>query len=88
MGETLPYIERSYIQAALSRAVYEVLPDDGSIYGEIPGFQGVYSNAQTQEACAMELAEVLEEWLHIGLSRGQPVPAIPGVKAITDYATG
>ncbi|HEX9990680.1 MAG TPA: type II toxin-antitoxin system HicB family antitoxin [Chloroflexia bacterium] len=88
MGETLPYIERSYIQAALSQAVYEVLPDDGSIYGEIPGFQGVYANAETQEACAKELAEVLEEWLCIRLSRGRSVPVIPGIKAIGDYATG
>jgi hypothetical protein len=31
-----PHIEANYIQAALSQAVYEVLPDDGSIYGEIP----------------------------------------------------
>ena len=25
-----------YIQAALRRARYEILPDDGSYYGEIP----------------------------------------------------
>lgn len=85
----MPHIEPSYIQAALTQAVYEVLPDDGSIYGEIPGFQGVYANAETQEACAGELAEVLEEWLQIRLARGRPVPIIPGVKlTTTSYATG
>lgn len=87
-GQTMPHIEPDYIQAALSQAVYEVLPDDGSIYGEIPGFQGVYANAATQEACASELAEVLKEWLHIRLSRGRPVPTIPGVKLTTSYAAG
>ncbi len=85
----MPHIEPSYIRAALSQAVYEVLPDDGSIYGEIPGFQGVYANAETQEECASELDEVLEEWLQIRLSRGRPVPAIPGVDlTTTSYAAG
>ena len=49
-----------YIQAALHQAKYEILTDDGSFYGEIPEFQGVYANAETLEECRSELAEVLE----------------------------
>jgi hypothetical protein len=30
-----------YIQAAMHRATYEILPDDRTFYGEIPGFAGV-----------------------------------------------
>ncbi len=38
-----------YVSAAMHKATYEILPD-GTFYGEIPGFQGVYSNAATLEA--------------------------------------
>ncbi len=37
----------SYIRAAMRQARYEILPDDGTFYGEIPGFDGVYANANT-----------------------------------------
>lgn len=50
-----------YIQAALRRAKYEILPDDGSYYGEIIECAGVYANAETLEECREELREVLEE---------------------------
>lgn len=43
----------SYIGAAMHHATYEIL-DDGTYYGEIPGFQGVYANANTLEACREE----------------------------------
>lgn len=52
-----------YIQAALRRAKYEILPDDGSYYGEIIECAGVYANAKTLEECREELREVLEEWV-------------------------
>jgi predicted RNase H-like HicB family nuclease len=52
-----------YIRAAMRRARYEILSDDGTFYGEIPGFDGVYGNAGTLEACREELEEVLEEWI-------------------------
>jgi len=52
-----------YIRAAMRKAHYEILPDDGSFYGEIEGFQGVYANADTLEVCRDELEEVLEAWV-------------------------
>ena len=54
-----------YIQAALRKAKYEILEDDGTFYGEIPEFQGVWANAATLEDCRNELAEVLEEWIFL-----------------------
>ncbi len=50
-----------YIEAALRHAEYEILPDDGKYYGEIPECNGVYAHADTLEACRDELQEVLEE---------------------------
>lgn len=69
-----------YIQAAMRQAKYEILSDDGSFYGEIPGFQGVYANAETLEDCRNELAEVLEEWIFLHLSDSTPLPMVNGMK--------
>lgn len=71
-----------YIRAALHRARYEILPDDGSFYGEIPGFEGVYSYAATLEACREELAEVLEEWILFRVSRNLSLPVVDGIELV------
>ena len=69
-----------YIQAAMRQAKYEILSDDRSFYGEIPGFQGVYANAETLEDCREELAEVLEEWIFLHIADNTPLPVINGLK--------
>lgn len=69
-----------YIQAAMRQAKYKILPDDEGYYGEIPGFQGVWSNADTLEECREELAEVLEEWIFLHLSDNTPLPVVNGLK--------
>ena len=63
-----------YIQSAMRRAKYEILSDDNSFYGEIPGFAGVYANASTPEACRDELAEVLEEWILFRVAKHLSLP--------------
>jgi predicted RNase H-like HicB family nuclease len=70
---------REYLGAAMKRARYEILTDDGTYYGEIPGFDGVYSNAPQLEECRNLLEEILEEWLLLSLSRGLPVPIVDGL---------
>ena len=62
------------IQSAMRRAKYEILPDDNTFYGEIPGFAGVYANASTLEACRDELAKVLEEWILFRVSKNLRLP--------------
>ena len=69
-----------YIQIAMRQAKYEILPDDGTFYGEIPDFQGVWANAATLEDCRNELAEVLEEWIFLHISDGTPLPVVNGIK--------
>ena len=59
----------NYVRAALHHARYEILPADGMFYGEIPGFSGVYAEADTLEDCREELAEVLEEWILVRILR-------------------
>ena len=70
---------REYLAAAMKRAKYEILSDDKSYYGEIPGFQGVYSNAPELEECRNMLEEVLEEWLLFRLTSGLSVPVVEGM---------
>jgi len=68
-----------YLEAAMRRANYEILPDDNTFYGEIPGFDGVYANSVNLETCRSELREVLEEWILLSLSRHLPLPIIDGI---------
>ncbi len=67
-----------YLAAALRKAQYEILPDDGSYYGQIQGFDGVYANASTLEECREELREVLEEWILFRVSRNLSLPVVDG----------
>ena len=59
---------------------YEILEEDHTYYGEVPGFDGVYSHADTLEECRRQLAEVLEEWLFFRISRNLPVPRAGGIE--------
>ena len=71
----------SYIHAALRRAKYEII-EDGQYYGEIPGFDGVWSSAETLEDCREELRETLEDWLVLGLRMGHALPVVDGINLI------
>ncbi len=68
-----------YIRAAMRKASYEILPDDGTFYGEIPGFDGAYANADTLERCREELEEILEEWILLRVFKHLPLPAVDGI---------
>ncbi len=65
-----------YINAAMSKAPYEILPDDEGYFGKIDGLQGVWANAVKLEVCRIELKEVLEEWILMGLKMGHFIPTI------------
>ena len=69
-----------YVQAALGHAQYEILPDDGTYYGEITECNGVYANADTLEACREQLREVLEEWVLFRVHRNLSLPVIDGIE--------
>jgi len=69
---------REYIERALHRAIYDKL-EDGTFAGEVPGLQGVLAHDDTLETCREQLAEVIEEWVLVRISRGLPIPAVDGV---------
>jgi predicted RNase H-like HicB family nuclease len=75
-----------YIEAAMRKAKYEILCDDNTFYGYIPGFDGVYANAEDLETCRSELKEVLEEWIMLGISHHLPLPIVDGIKLLVEEA--
>jgi len=72
-----------YLQAAMRRAKYEIL-QDGTFYGEIPDFQGVFANADNLEDCRQQLQEVLEDWLVLGLRMGHTLPIVDNISLTAD----
>jgi len=68
-----------YVQAAFRRAKYEILPEDGNYYGEIPDCSGVYAGAKSLEDCREELREVLEKWALFRVHKNLPLPVIEGI---------
>ncbi len=65
-----------YIHTAMRRATYEILAEDRTYFGRVPGFQGVWANADSLEACRDELQEALEDWMLFRLSRALQLPVI------------
>jgi UPF0150-like len=57
-----------YLSAGMAKAHYELLGDGEGFYGEIPGFQGVFAQADT-----------LEDWLLFRISRRLAVPIVEGL---------
>jgi predicted RNase H-like HicB family nuclease len=71
----------TYIQNAMKLAKYEIL-EDRQYYGEIPGFQGVWAQAENLEDCREELQSALEDWLILGLRMGHKLPVVDGIQLI------
>jgi predicted RNase H-like HicB family nuclease len=77
----------SYIRAAMRKARYEILPDDGTFYGIIEGFEGIYANSDKLETCRDELERALEAWVLFRISRNLPMPVVEGIKLeVTDLS--
>ncbi len=70
---------QEYIHAAIRHANYEILPEDGSIYCEIPECPGVYAKAKTFEAVRDEIIETLEDWLFVRLRKNLDIPIIDNI---------
>jgi predicted RNase H-like HicB family nuclease len=69
-----------YLTAAVRHAVYELLPEDGEYYGEIPLCPGVFATAKSIEECRSELLSVLEDWIFFRIHRHLSLPVIDGLE--------
>jgi len=68
-----------YLDTALEVASYEIIEDDGSYWGEIPGFQGVWARHATLAGCQRELREALSDWVALRLRLGLNLPELAGM---------
>lgn len=69
----------SYIEQAMEKAVYEIMENEGTYWGEIPGLQGVWARHATLDGCQRELREALSDWIALRLRLGLPVPVVVGI---------
>lgn len=69
----------SYIDAALDSARFKNL-NDKTVFGEIPGFEGVWASEKTLKKCRVVLREVLEDWIVLKLRSDDALPAVRGKK--------
>jgi len=65
-----------YINAALSRAKYELIENIEPYYGEVPELHGVWATGKTLEECRRNLAEVIDGWLVVRLKKGLSIPPL------------
>ena len=68
-----------YIQKAMELAHYEIIEDEGTYWGEISNFQGVWGRAINLEKCREELREALEEWIIFRLKNNLELPVVEGI---------
>jgi len=66
-----------YVERALRKARYVQL-EDGTYCATVPGLRGVVATGGSIETCREQLAEVIEAWILVRVSRGLAVPAIGG----------
>ena len=73
----------TYIDKAMQLAVYEIIEDDNTYWGEIPSLQGVWANHNTLEGCRNELREALSDWIALRLRLGLEIPVIEEINLNT-----
>ena len=67
-----------YIQAAMLEAEYELM-ENGRYFATIPSCQGCWAEGATIDECKVELPEILESWLLLGLQFGHTLPVLGGI---------
>ncbi len=71
---------RTYIEAAMRKAHYELIDQPGRRYcGEIEPLQGVMGSGTSLEECRQDLEDALDGWIVLGLQLGHPIPEIDGI---------
>lgn len=68
-----------YIDKAMEQAVYEIIEDERTYWGEIRGLQGVWARHASLEGCRRELREALSDWIALRLRLGLSIPVIAGI---------
>jgi predicted RNase H-like HicB family nuclease len=73
-----------YINAALSKANYEIIEDEDPFYADIPELPGVWASGKTLELCRKNLYNVIEGWIIVSLRKGLPIPELINISIIEE----
>jgi len=68
----------NYMDKAMSHAQFERI-EDGTWFGLIPGLDGLWANAPTEEMCQQELRETLEGWILLGIAHHSDLSVVDGM---------
>jgi len=68
-----------YLDKAMEMAKYEIIEDEKTYWGEIPGLQGVWARHATLEGCRRELREVMSDWIALRLRLNLFIPVVAGI---------
>jgi predicted RNase H-like HicB family nuclease len=68
-----------YLDKAMEMARYDIIEDEKSYWGEIPGLQGVWARHATLEGCRRELREALSDWIALRLRLNLSIPVVAGI---------
>lgn len=69
----------TFLDEAMEQAVYEIIEDEGTFWGEIPALQGVWARHVTLEGCRRDLREAMSDWIALRLRLGLEIPVIAGI---------
>jgi len=69
----------SYLDQAMEIAFYEIMQEEGTFWGEIPGLQGLWARHETLEGCRRELREALSDWIALRLRFGLRIPVVADI---------
>ena len=69
----------NYLEQAMEQAIYDILEDEGTYYGEIPALRGVWARHATLEGCRRELREAVSDWIALRLRLGLEIPVLADI---------
>ena len=75
-----------HIELAMEDVAFKELCD-GTVFADIPGFQGAWANADTLEDCRREMKEVLEDWILLGIKLRHSIPVVGSIDPMTKEKT-
>jgi predicted RNase H-like HicB family nuclease len=68
-----------YLDKSMEMAKYEIIEDEKTYWGEIPGLQGVWARHATLEGCRRELREAMSDWIALRLRLNLFIPVVAGI---------
>jgi len=64
------------LDKVMESAVYSVIEEDQTFFGEIPTLKGLWASGSTLEECRQDLREALSDWVTLRLKLGLEIPMI------------